>query len=156
MTALRPSVFDALANDVRPLDPLDQRLLADFADRLATPGEANDAAAPAHENRLQALLEDFRPDYAADVRAWLAPGQSAAPPPLPPDAINAIAAKGHVIDAKWLAEEAARYKVEVDVVTRRLAALIPAVVKALTPRGEVPTPRALLIGLDGLRRRAVR
>jgi len=144
----RSSVFDALATDARSLDALDQRLLADFADRLAAPADANP---------LQVLLADARAaGFDADVRAWLAPGQSAAPPPLPPEAITAIARQGHVIDGAWLGQEAQSHGVDVDTITRRLAALLPGVVKALTPRGDVPTPRALLIGLDGLRRRAVR
>lgn len=147
-TPPRASVFDALATEPRSLDPLDQRLLADLADRLA---------APADTNPLQMLLADARAaGYEADVRAWLAPGQSATPPPLPPDAITAIARQGHVIDGPWLAQEAQSHGVDVDTVARRLAVLVPGVVKALTPRGDVPTPRALLIGLDGLRRKAVR
>ena len=144
----RGSVFDALASEPRAIDPLDQRLLADLADRLA---------APADVNPLQMLLVDAKAaGYEADVRAWLAPGQSAAPPPLPADAITAIARQGHVIDGAWLAQEAQSHGVDIDTVTRRLAVLVPGVVKALTPRGDVPTPRALLIGLDGLRRKAVR
>jgi len=155
MSALRGSVFDALAADARPADPLDQRLLADFADRLAPRPEGNGLEAQA--NPLQMLLEDFRAaHFGDDVRAWLAPGQAASPPPLPAEAITAVATSGRVIDQAWLDAEAARYKVDVDTVVRRLAALIPSVVKALTPRGEVPTARALLIGVDGLRRRPVR
>ena len=148
MSAPRPSVFDALAADSRSLDALDQRLLGDFADQLAARPQIN---------ALQALLDDARAaGYEADVRAWLAPGQSASPPPLPPDAITAIAREGHAIDMQWLEDEAKRTGVDLDLVTRRLAALVPAAVKALTPRGDVPTARALLIGLDGLRRKAVR
>ena len=148
MTSPRSSVFDALAVDSRPSDPLDQRLLADFADLLASKSQANS---------LALLLDDVRAaHYDADVRAWLAPGQSAAPPPLPPEAITAIARQGRVLDGAWLAQEAQSTGVDVDTITRRLAALLPAVVKALTPRGDVPTPRALLIGLEGLRRRPVR
>ena len=157
MSALRGSVFDALAADARPADPLDQRLLADFADRLAPKPQADAPESPAQANPLQMLLEDFRgAGFADDVRAWLAPGQAASPPPLPAEAITAVATSGRVIDQAWLEAEAARYKVDVDTVIRRLAALLPAVVKALTPRGEVPTARALFIGVDGLRRRPVR
>jgi uncharacterized protein YidB (DUF937 family) len=157
MSAPRASVFDPLTTDARPADPLDQRLLADFAERLAPKTDGDALAALAQANPLQMLLEDFRAaNYQDDVRAWLAPGQAASPPPLPPDAITAVAAKGRVIDKAWLEAEAARYNVDVDTVTRRLAALIPSVIKVLTPRGEVPTPRALLIGVDGLRRRPVR
>jgi uncharacterized protein YidB (DUF937 family) len=157
MSAPRASVFDALAADARSADPLDQRLLADFAERLAAKAGGDAPEALAQPNPLQMLLEDFRgANYKDDVRAWLAPGQAASPPPLPAEAITAIAAKGRVIDQAWLAAEAARYTVDVDTVTRRLAALIPSVVKVLTPRGEVPTLRALMIGIDGLRRRPVR
>ena len=157
MSALRPSVFDALSADGRSADPLDQRLLADFAERLAPKTDGNAVEAIAQANPLQLLLDDFgAAGYGDDVRAWLAPGQAAAPPPLPAEAITAVAAKAHVLDKAWLASEASRYGVDVDTITRRLAALIPSVIKALTPRGEAPTPRALLIGLDGLRRRPVR
>jgi len=150
-------VFDALAADARAVDPLDQRLLADFAERLTPKSEGNTPEALAQANPLQMLLEDFRgARYQDDVRAWLAPGQASSPPPLPAEAITAVATKGRVIDEAWLAAEAARYSVDVDTVTRRLAALIPALVKALTPRGEVPTLRALMIGVDGVRRKAVR
>ena len=148
MTTPRTSVFDALATDTRSADPLDQRLLADFADLLAQRSQANS---------LAMLLDDVRAaGYDADVRAWLAPGQSASPPPLPPEAITAIARQGHVIDGAWLLREAQSYGVDVDTLSRRLAALVPAAVKALTPRGDVPTPRALLIGLDALRRKPLR
>ena len=148
MSTPRPSVFDALAADTRSSDPLDQRLTGDFADRLASRPDTN---------ALQALLDDVRTaGYGEDARAWLAPGQSASPPPLPPDAITAIAARGTVIDTAWLEEEARRLAVDTDTVVRRLAALLPGMVKALTPRGDVPTQRALQIGLDGLRRKAVR
>lgn len=148
MSTPRPSVFDALAADTRSTDPLDQRLTGDFADRLASCPQAN---------ALQALLDDVRAaGYGDDARAWLAPGQSAAPPPLPPDAITAIAKRGSIIDEPWLEDEAKRLGVDVDTIVRRLAALLPGMVKALTPRGDVPTQRALQIGLDGLRRKAVR
>jgi uncharacterized protein YidB (DUF937 family) len=147
MATSRPSVFDALATDTRIDDPLDQRLLADFAERLG--------AAPA--NGLQTLLDDFdSAGYRNDVRAWLAPGQSSAPPPLPIDAIDRVATMGHVFDQDWLAQVAARTGIDKDTAARRLAALLPKVVKALTPRGEVPSPLALSIGLDGLRRKAAR
>jgi uncharacterized protein YidB (DUF937 family) len=148
MSAPRPSVFDALATDPRAADVLDQRLLADFADRMAAKSSANS---------LQMLLDDVRAaGFDADVRAWLAPGQSTSPPPLPPEAIIGVARQGQVIDGAWLAQEAQSIGVDVDLIARRLAALVPGVVKALTPRGDVPTARALLIGLDGLRRKAVR
>jgi uncharacterized protein YidB (DUF937 family) len=142
------SVFDALAADSRSEDPLDQRLLAEFAERLAT---------RADPNPLARLLDDFAvAGFGADVRAWLAPGQSSAPPPLPPDAIERVATVGHVLDHPWLAAAASRNGVDVAVACRRLGALVPRAVKALTPRGEVPTPRALSIGLEGLRRKAAR
>jgi uncharacterized protein YidB (DUF937 family) len=148
MSALRPSVFDALAADSRAGDTLDARLLADFADQLARPQDGSG---------LGLLLDDLRDaGFANDVGAWLAPGQSAAPPPLPAGAIARLAERGRVISTTWLDDEAKRNGVDVDTVSRRLAAVIPGAVKALTPRGEVPTPRALLIGLDGLRRKAVR
>ena len=148
MSAPRPSVFDALAADSRAGDTLDARLLADFADQLA---RAQDGGG------LQMLLDDLREaGFASDVAAWLAPGQSATPPPLPAGAISRVAERGRVISGTWLDDEAKRNGVDVDTVLRRLAAVIPGAVKALTPRGEIPTPRALLIGLDGLRRKAVR
>lgn len=148
MSAVRPSVFDALAADPRAGDTLDARLLADFAEQLARPADGSG---------LQTLLDDLRAaGFAGDVAAWLAPGQSAAPPPLPAPAITRVAERGRVITAAWLDDEAKRNGVDVDTVTRRLAAVIPGAVKALTPRGEIPTPRALLIGLDGLRRKAAR
>jgi uncharacterized protein YidB (DUF937 family) len=143
-----PSVFDALAAGNAGDDPLDQRLLADFAERLATRQDANP---------LARLLDDFTlAGFAPDVRAWLAPGQSSAPPALPADAIERVATVGHVLDHPWLAATASRNGIEVAVASRRLGALVPRVVKALTPRGEVPTARALAIGLDALRRRAPR
>jgi uncharacterized protein YidB (DUF937 family) len=146
MATSRPSVFDALATDSRIDDPLDQRLLADFAQRLG-----------ASANGLQTLLDDFHlAGYDSDVRAWLAPGQSSSPPPLPLDAIDRVATIGHVFDHDWLAQTATRNGIDKDVAARRLAALLPKVVKALTPRGEVPSARALSIGLDGLRRKAAR
>jgi uncharacterized protein YidB (DUF937 family) len=147
MATSRPSVFDSLATDAPIDDPLDQRLLAEFAARLG--------ASPA--NGLQALLDDFRlAGFDTDVRAWLAPGQSSAPPPLPIDAIDRVATIGHVFDHDWLAQAATRNGVDKDTAARRLGALLPKVVKALTPRGEVPTARALSIGLDSLRRKAAR
>src|SRR5690348_14282174 len=147
MATSRPSVFDALSTDSRIDDPLDQRLLADFAERLGT--------APA--NGLTALLDDFRlAGYDTDVRAWLAPGQSSAPPPLPVDAIERVATIGDVFDHDWLAQWATRKGIDKDTAARRLGGLLRKVVKALTPRGEVPSARALSIGLDGLRRKAAR
>jgi uncharacterized protein YidB (DUF937 family) len=148
MNLPRPSVFDALASDARIDDPLDQRLLADFAARLASLDVAN---------ALRALLDDFdAAGFGADARGWLAPGQSSAPLALPPDAIERVASLGHVLDSAWLDEVAARNATDRRTVVHRLAGLIPRVVKALTPRGEVPTARALAIGLEGLRRRAQR
>jgi uncharacterized protein YidB (DUF937 family) len=143
-----PSVFDALAAGNTGEDPLDQRLLADFAERLGTQPDANP---------LARLLDDFAlAGFAPDVRAWLAPGQSSSPPPLPVDAIERVATVGHVLDHAWLASVAGRNGIDVAVASRRLGALVPRVVKALTPRGEVPSARALAIGLDGLRRKAAR
>jgi len=148
MNGSRPSVFDALAVDSRSDDPLDQRLMADLAVRLAGVAEGN---------ALAWLLDDFRvAGYDADVRAWLAPGQSSTPPPLPPDSVERVATVGHVLDHAWLAETAQRNGIDVPNACRRLAALIPKAVKALTPRGEVPTARALAIGLDGLQRKAAK
>src|SRR4051794_29121247 len=99
--ASRPSVFDALATETTTSDdPLDQRLLADLAERLASLPQAN---------ALQALLDDFRAaGFESDVRAWLAPGQSSSPPPLPVEAIERVAALGNVFDPAWL-ETAARH-----------------------------------------------
>src|SRR5262245_55889694 len=100
MAASRPSVFDALATDAWSDDPLDQRLLAEVAERLSGIRDVN---------ALQALLDDFRAiGCDADVRAWLAPGQSSAPPPLPVDAIDRVAALGHVFDRAWLDDVARR------------------------------------------------
>jgi uncharacterized protein YidB (DUF937 family) len=148
MSASRPSVFDALATDTTSEDPLDQRLLADVAARLSAMTDVN---------ALQALLDDFRAvGFDADVKAWLAPGQSSSPPPLPVDAIDRVAALGHVFDRTWLDETARSSNTDTQTVARRLAALLPRAVKALTPRGEVPTQRALMIGLDGLRRKAAK
>jgi uncharacterized protein YidB (DUF937 family) len=148
MTASRPSVFDVLATDTSSDDPLDQRLLAEVAARLAAIKDVN---------ALQALLDDFRAvGCDADVKAWLAPGQSSAPPPLPVDAIDRVAALGHVFDRAWLDDVAGRIGTDPQTVARRLAALLPRAIKILTPRGEVPTPRALMIGLDGLRRKAAK
>jgi uncharacterized protein YidB (DUF937 family) len=148
MSTPRQSVFDALATDSRNDDPLDQRLQADLADKLASSADANP---------LQRLLDDFRAaGFDADVRTWLAPGQSSAPPPLPGDAIERVAAIGHVFDTAWLDQVAARNGVDRGMAERRIAALLPRMIKTLTPRGEVPTARALQIGLEGLRRRSVR
>ena len=148
MNGSRPSVFDALAGDSRSDDPLDQRLMADLALRLASVSDGN---------ALARLLDDFRvAGFDADVRAWLAPGQSSAPPPLPLDAVDRVATVGHVLDHAWLADTAQRNGIDAPTACRRLAALIPKAVKALTPRGEVPTARALAIGLDGLQRKAAR
>ena len=148
MSASRPSVFDALATDTTSDDPLDQRLMAELAARLSAMKDVN---------ALQALLDDFRAvGFDADVKAWLAPGQSSAPPPLPIDAIERVAALGHVFDRAWLDEVAKRSNTDTQTVVRRLAALLPRAVKILTPRGEVPTQRALTIGLDGLRRKAAK
>jgi uncharacterized protein YidB (DUF937 family) len=61
-----------------------------------------------------------------------------------------------VLDHDWLAQTAVRNGLDKDTAARRLGALVPKVVKALTPRGELPTARALSIGLDGLRRKAAR
>ena len=148
MAASRPSVFDALAADTPSDDPLDQRLLAEVADRLSAIKDVN---------ALQALLDDFRAiGYDNDVKAWLAPGQSSAPPPLPVDAIDRVAGLGHVFDRAWLDDVARRTSTDPQTVSRRLAALLPRAVKILTPRGDVPTLRALSIGLDGLRRKAAK
>jgi uncharacterized protein YidB (DUF937 family) len=148
MTNARPSVFDALATDTRMDDPLDQRLTAELAERLAS---------LPYVNPMQALLDDFRAARCDDdVRAWLAPGQSSSPPPLPPDAVEAVASIGHVFDQAWLDAVAKRNGVEKDAVVRRLAVLLPRLVKALTPRGAVPSERAVRIGLDGLRRKAAK
>jgi uncharacterized protein YidB (DUF937 family) len=108
-------------------------------------------------NPLQRLLADFRAaGYDADVRAWLAPGQSSAPPALPADAVDRVAARSSVLDRAWLDDVAARTGVDATVVTHRLSALLPGAIKSLTPRGEVPSPRALAIGLDTLQRRPLR
>jgi uncharacterized protein YidB (DUF937 family) len=148
MTASRPSVFDTAARDTRADDPLDRRLLAEFASRLAAMQDGHP---------LQRLLDDFRTaGYEPDVRAWLAPGQSSAPPALPADAIRRVAERSAVLDRAWLVDVAARTGVDPVVVEQRLAALLPAAIKALTPRGEVPSSRALAIGLDTLQRRPLR
>jgi uncharacterized protein YidB (DUF937 family) len=147
MATARPSVFDALSTDTRVEDALDQHLLADFAERLAS---------LPFSNAMQTLLDDFRTaGFETDVRTWLAPGQTSAPP-LPAEAIERVAMIGHVFDHDWLTQMATRNGIDKATAMRRLAGLLPKVVKALTPRGEVPTPRALLIGLDGLRRKAAR
>ena len=144
----RSSVFDALATDNRIDDPLDQRLTAELAERLSSLPDPNP---------VQALVDDFvRAGFDGDVRAWLAPGQSSAPPPLPVEAIDRVATINHVLGQDWLQQLAARNGVEKDVVTRRLAALLPRLVKSLTPRGAVPSPRAAQIGLEGLRRKAAK
>ncbi len=145
MSAPSPGVFDAPARDVRSDDPLDRRLLADFAARLAALSDTNP---------LQRLLDDFRAaGYATDVRAWLAPGQSSAPPALPSDAVLRVAAGSIVLDRPWLDGVAARNALDAPAVAQRLAALLPGAIKSLTPRGEVPSTRALAIGLDTLQRR---
>jgi uncharacterized protein YidB (DUF937 family) len=148
MIAPRPSVFDTSARDPRADDALDRRLLAEFAARLAALHDGNP---------LQRLLDDFRAaGFDADVRAWLAPGQSSSPPALPADAIDRVAARSSVLDAAWLRDVAARSGIDATVVAQRLGALLPGAIKSLTPRGEVPSPRALAIGLDTLQRRPLR
>ena len=148
MIAPRTSVFDTDVRDGRGDDALDRRLLAEFAVRLSGMQDSNP---------LQRLLTDFRAaGYDADVRAWLAPGQSSAPPALPADAVDRVAARGGVLDRAWLDEVAARTGVDATTVSQRLGALLPGAIKSLTPRGEVPSPRALAIGLDTLQRRPLR
>jgi len=148
MIAPRTSVFDTGARDPRGDDPLDRRLLAEFAARLSALQDSNP---------LQRLLADFRAaGFDADVRAWLAPGQSSTPPALPADAIDRVAARSTVLDRPWLDDVAARAGTDAATVAQRLCALLPGAIKSLTPRGEVPSPRALAIGLDTLQRRPLR
>ena len=148
MIAPRSSVFDPADRDPRGDDPLDRRLLAEFAARLAALQEANP---------LERLLNDFRAaGFEADVRAWLAPGQSSTPPPLPVDAMDRVAAHSTVLDRPWLDDVAARTGIEAGLVAQRLGALLPGAIKSLTPRGAVPSARALAIGLDTLQRRPLR
>ena len=148
MSAPNPGVFDTLANDSRGEDPLDARLLAELAERLA---------AFQSDNPLDAVLHDFRAaGFEREVRAWLAPGLSAPPTPLPVDAVARASAPDHIIDPTWIADVGARNRIDSEMVMRRLASLLPRAIKALTPRGEIPSPRALTIGLDALRRRGAR
>ena len=148
MIAPRSSVFDTDVRDPRGDDPLDRRLLAEFAARLSALQDSSP---------LQQLLADFRAaGYDADVRAWLAPGQSSTPPALPADAIDRLASRSKVLDRAWLDDVAARVGTDAATVAQRLSALLPGAIKSLTPRGEVPSPRALAIGLDTLQRRPLR
>jgi len=148
MIAPRSSVLDPADRDPRGDDALDRRLLAEFAARLAAMQDGNP---------LDRLLTDFRvAGFDADVRAWLAPGQSSTPPPLPVDAIDRVASRSAVLDRAWLDDVAARTGIDAALVGQRLGALLPGAIKSLTPRGAVPSARALAIGLDTLQRRPLR
>jgi uncharacterized protein YidB (DUF937 family) len=148
MSAPNPSVFDSLAADARSEDPLDARLLAEIGARLAD---------YAGGNPLAALLADFRAQgFEREVGTWLAPGLSGSPAPLPSGAVEKVGAHSQVINEAWLADLSKRNRVDRATVSRRLANLLPRAIKTLTPRGEVPSERALAIGLDVLQRRASR
>lgn len=148
MSSSNSGVFATLASDSPSEDPVDALLLAEFAARLATSPEANP---------LDAVLSDFRSaGFDGEVRAWLAPGLSASPPPLPVDALTRVAQPHHVIDNEWLTGVGTRNGIKAEVVLRRYASLLPRAIKDLTPRGEVPSQRALAIGLEALRRRGAR
>ena len=148
MIAPQPSVFDGLTSD----DPLDGRLLGELVDRVATL-QGKDARA----NGLEVLIDDFKKGgFESYVCSWLAPGQSAAPDPMPAEVLDKVSQKGQAISTDWLAHVAVDTGLPTPEVTRRFSALVPVVVKALTPRGTVPSRAVVQIGLDALKRRAAR
>jgi len=144
---VQQGVFDALAAEPDVTNPVDAHVVAAFAARLA-------AYPPGHP--LESLLGDFRDaGYARDVQSWLAPGASAAPT-LPVEAVTRAIGDDHVISDAWIVDTCRSTGLDRIVLLTRLAALVPWAVKTLTPRGELPSPRGMQMGLDVLRRRAAR
>jgi len=149
MIAPQPSVFDGLTSDD---DRLDGRLLGELVDRVATL-QGRDVSA----NGVNVLIDDFKKGgFESYVYSWLAPGQSAAPDPMPPEVLDKVSQEGQVISTDWLAHVAVDTGLSRPEVTRRFSVLVPVVVKALMPRGTVPSRAAVQIGLDALKRRAAR
>lgn len=138
------SVFDAMV-DAKALDAIDTKLLAELVERLAGSGNDNPIGALVDLGRAASLERE--------VRSWIGAGQ---PLPLPVDGIARMVAAGKLLADPWLDEVASRVSVDRPQVERRYAALIPSLVKSMTPRGEVPSSRVVWLGLESLRRRAAK
>jgi len=59
-----------------------------------------------------------------------------------------------VLDAEWLHEVVTAAKAPEAEVVQRYADMIPKMIKALTPRGEIPSARVLAAGFEAMRRRS--
>jgi uncharacterized protein YidB (DUF937 family) len=138
------SVFDAMIDEGR-LDAIDAKLLAELVERLIGSGG---------DNPIGALIELGRKaGLDGEVRSWIGPGQ---PLPLQTDGIRRLVTAGDLLADAWLDEVATRVNIDRSQVERRFSTLIPSLVKTMTPRGEVPSSRVVLLGLESLRRRAVK
>jgi uncharacterized protein YidB (DUF937 family) len=145
MAVPNPNVFDALV-DVGAPDPVDARLLAELVERMLR--------CPPGDNPLAALIDDVRrAGFDAEVRSWT---EQAQPLRLPPDGVLRMTNNGKLVDDAWLKQVAQRVRMDTLQISRRYAALVPYVVKTLTPRGEVPSRRVVEIGLESLGQRAAR
>jgi uncharacterized protein YidB (DUF937 family) len=138
------SVFDAMIDDAR-LDAIDAKLQAELVERLIAAGG---------DNPIGALIEIGRKaGLEREVRSWIGPGQ---PLPLPTDGIRRLVSAGDLLSDAWLDEVAKRLDIDRSQVERRYSTLVPSLVKTMTPRGEVPSRRVVLLGLESLRRRAAK
>lgn len=138
------SVFDSLI-DAGRLDAVSSSLLSELVERLACASDDNPVAL------LVRLAE--RAGHDREVRSWIGPGQ---PLPLTAEGVSAIAAGGELFDEAWIGQISQRHALEPAETKRRLAQLIPMLVKTLTPRGEIPSSRVVSLGLEALRKRAAR
>jgi uncharacterized protein YidB (DUF937 family) len=132
---MTPSVFDSLIQ-VKRLSPADARLAAWIIDRLLRSGTAEG---------LQRLVDDMRANgMGAQLDSWLGGGK---PQQLSEEQFGNLSKPNGLFDPAEVKALTQSTDLDESQLRRRLAQLLPGIVSALMPRGEVPSWRALQSGL---------
>ena len=135
-----PSVFDSLV-EPEHLPAGDAVLAGWLIGRLLRMGDANG---------LKQLVEDLRAQGMGDaLDSWLGSGPARA---VDAAKLAGLVRPGRLFDDTELTALAGQSQVGREELLQRFAQLLPDLVKTLMPRGEVPSWRALELGLSGLQR----
>lgn len=139
-------VFDSLISQKGTPSAADTKLLSGLVETLAR--------VPGGEG-LKALTEEFhKRQLDALLQSWM--GNNVAEPLSAEQLQGAVSTANRILTPKTIADLTSRCGLNNAQTIEHMAQLMPTLVRALTPRGELPSETIVQVGLESLRRELLR